>query len=110
MKPNKTLLKLALTGLMAGATITACEDKATSSSVISDQISSLENLSSASEVTPESALRQFEEDCKTEGLTFSQKSCKGMNECAGTTLGTGATETAKHSCKGNSSCAGVICQ
>lgn len=110
MKPNKTLLKLALTGLMAGATITACEDNATSSSDIENQLSSLKNLSSASEVTPEAALRQFEEDCKTGGKKFSEKSCKGMNECAGTTLGTGATETAEHTCKGNSSCAGVICQ
>ena len=105
MKPNKTLLKLALTGLLAGATITACDDKATSSSN-----SSVENTSSASEVTPEAALRQFQEDCDASGGTFSEKSCQGQNECAGTTLATGATEKVEHSCKGNSTCAGVICQ
>ena len=110
MKPNKKLLKLALTGLLAGAAITACDDKTTSSSNDSDQSSSVENTSSASEVTPEAALRQFQEDCEANGGTFAEKGCQGQNECKGTTLATGATEKVEHSCKGNSTCAGVICQ
>ena len=174
MKPNKKLLKLALTGLLAGAPLTACNDKATSSSNESEQTtraafekdceekggslishdceglneckgatlldgaesatehdckgnnnckgvtcletpseeknSSVENSSSASEITPEAALRQFQEDCELNGGTFSEKSCQGQNECKGAALATGATEATEHSCKGHSTCAGAICQ
>ena len=174
MKPNKKLLKLALTGLLAGASLNACKNKTTSPSNESnpttrtafekdcednggsllshdcqglneckgstlldgaetatqhdckgensckgvtcletpseEQNSSVENTSSASEVTPEAALRQFQEDCEANGGTFSEKNCQGQNECKGTTLATGATEKAEHSCKGNSSCAGALCE
>ena len=93
MKPNKKLLKLALTGLLAGTSINACKNKTTSPSNDSD-------------TTTRAA---FEKECEANGGSLLSHDCQGLNECKGSTLLDGSASATEHDCKGQNSCKGVTC-
>jgi hypothetical protein len=93
MKPNKKLLKLALTGLLAGASINACIDKTTSSSNDADTTNRF----------------AFEKECEVNGGSLLSHDCQGLNECKGATLLDGSESATIHDCKGTNNCKGITC-